>query len=58
MLKHSLCIDPARRVILDRLEDRYQQRFVHHWDFVRFAEEKKLGLDFRTPPRRPEMPAR
>jgi hypothetical protein len=58
MLKHPLCVGQARRIILDRLEDRYQQRFFDQWDFVRFAEKNKLGLDFRTPPGRPEMPAR
>jgi hypothetical protein len=58
LLKHPLCAGPARRVILDLLEDRYQQRFVDHWDFVRYAEKQRLGLDFTTPPRRPEPAAR
>jgi hypothetical protein len=30
------------------------RRFVNHWAFVRYATEKKLDLDFTTPPRRPQ----
>jgi hypothetical protein len=53
LLKHPTCIGPARRVILDRLEDRYRRKFADHWEFVRFAQEQKLGLDFTSPPKRP-----
>jgi hypothetical protein len=37
----------------DRMGNRYGRRFVNRWAFVRFAEEQKLGLDFTTPPERP-----
>jgi hypothetical protein len=42
----------ARRVILDAREHRYRQRFRDQWDFVRFAQEQKLGLDFTRGPKR------
>jgi tRNA A-37 threonylcarbamoyl transferase component Bud32 len=53
VLKQPTCFGQARRVILDRLETRYRQKFNDHWDFVRFAEDRKLGLDLTSPPRRP-----
>jgi hypothetical protein len=52
VLKQPTCIGPARRVILDQLENRYQRKFSDHWAFVRFAQEQNLGLDFTTPPQR------
>jgi hypothetical protein len=52
LLKQPTCIGQARRVILDRLEDRYRRKFADHWEFVRFAQEQKLGLDSTTPPKR------
>ena len=48
------CFGAARRVVLDHLGNRYGRRFVNHWAFVRFAREQGLGLDFTTPPKRPE----
>src|SRR5262249_22713627 len=57
LLKHPLCVGEAGRVILDRLEDRYGRTFADQWEFVRFATEQRLGLDFTSPPQRPE-PAR
>src|SRR5262249_26778029 len=57
LLKHPLCMDQARRVVLDQLETRYRRTFADHWEFVRFAQQQNLGLDFTTPPRRPEAPA-
>jgi tRNA A-37 threonylcarbamoyl transferase component Bud32 len=60
LLKHPLCVDEARRAVLDQLENRYRRKFADHWEFVRFARaqdlERKLGLNFTTPPRRPEAP--
>jgi serine/threonine-protein kinase len=53
LLKEPLCVAEARRVILDQLEARYNRKFIDHWDFVRYAEEQKLGLDFSSPPKRP-----
>jgi hypothetical protein len=54
LLKMPTCIGAARRVVLDHLGNRYGRRFVNHWAFVRYATEKKLDLDFTTPPRRPQ----
>jgi hypothetical protein len=54
LLKSPFCVDPARRVVLGQLERRYRRQFADHWEFVRFATEQRLGLDFTTPPRRPE----
>src|SRR5262249_41971642 len=56
LLKQPTCIGRARRLILDQLENRYRQKFTDHWDFVRFAEKQKLGLDLTSPPRRPTGP--
>ena len=53
LLKMPTCFGNARRLVLDHLGNRYRRRFVNHWAFVRFAEEQKLGLDFTTPPKRP-----
>jgi hypothetical protein len=57
LLKHPLFVDRARRVVLDQLGTRYGRTFADPWEFVRFAQEQNLGLDFTTPPRRPESPA-
>jgi hypothetical protein len=54
LLKMPTCVGPARRVVLDHLGNRYQRPFADVWEFVRFAEEQKLGLDFTSPPQRPE----
>jgi hypothetical protein len=53
LLKGPLCVGPARRVVLDILQQHHQRAFIDQWDFVRFAEVKKLSLDFTSPPRRP-----
>jgi hypothetical protein len=50
LLKQSLCVGEARRAVLDALGTRYHRHFTDQWDFVHFAEEQKLGLDFTTPP--------
>jgi hypothetical protein len=52
LLKQPLCVGPARRAVLDQLEYRYQRKFADHWEFVRFARQKNLGLDFTSPPKR------
>ncbi len=54
LLKMPTCFGEDRRVVLDHLGNRYGRRFVNHWAFVRFAQEQKLGLDFTTPPKRPD----
>ncbi len=48
------CIGEVRRVILNLLSNRYRRRFDTHWDFVRYARQQELSLDFTTPPKRPE----
>jgi hypothetical protein len=54
LLKMPTCVRDVRRVILDQLGDRYGRRFETHWDFVRYAQEQNLNLDFTTPPQRPD----
>jgi len=54
LLKMPTCIGEARRVILDQLGNRYHRTFADVWQFVHYAEEQKLGLDFASPPRKPE----
>jgi hypothetical protein len=53
LLKHPLCVGPARRVVLDQLQRRYGQPFADQWDFVRFARRHQPDLDLTSPPRRP-----
>jgi hypothetical protein len=53
LLKLPLCVGPARRAVLDQLGWQHQRTFADQWEFVRYAEERKLGLDFTSPPRRP-----
>jgi hypothetical protein len=54
LLKMPTCFGEDRRIVLDHLGNRFRHRFINHWAFVRFATEQKLGLDFTTPPRRPD----
>jgi predicted Ser/Thr protein kinase len=54
LLKDPFCVNQARRVVLKQLERRYRRTFADHWEFVRFAQQQNLGLDFTTPPRRTE----
>jgi hypothetical protein len=53
LLKMPTCVREVRRVILDQLGNRYGRRFDTHWDFVRYAQQQRLKLDFTTPPKRP-----
>jgi hypothetical protein len=50
VLKHPLCVGEARRLVLDQLQRHYHRPFADQWDFVRFAEENKIGLDLASPP--------
>jgi hypothetical protein len=43
--------------VLEQPENRQRRPFADPWEFVRFARAQNLGLDFTTPPRRPEAPA-
>ena len=54
LLKMPTCVGEARRVVLDHLGNRYQRPFADPWEFVRFAKEQRLDLDFTSPPQRPE----
>ncbi|HVS39241.1 MAG TPA: hypothetical protein VMS17_27035 [Gemmataceae bacterium] len=42
----------ARRVVLDQLGSRRRRIFADVWEFVRFAKEQNLDLDFITPPQK------
>ena len=57
LLKYPLCVGEVRRVVLDQLQRHYDRPFADQWEFVRFAEERKLGLDLISPPGRPETVA-
>ncbi len=48
------CVGDGRRVVFDHLGNRYRRRFETHWDLIRYAQEQNLGLDFTTPPKRPD----
>ncbi len=52
LLKLPFCVGSARRTILDQLELRHRRKFVDQWEFVRFAEERRIRLDFTSPPQR------
>ncbi len=56
LLKYPTCIGPARQVVLKHLGNRYGRSFANHWEFVRYAEDHHLGLDFTGPPKRPTRP--
>jgi hypothetical protein len=50
------CFGEARWVVLKHLGNRYGRTFANHWEFVRYAKEQHLDLDFTTPPKRPGTP--
>jgi tRNA A-37 threonylcarbamoyl transferase component Bud32 len=54
LLKRPGFVGPARRAVLDLLGNRYHRTFADQWEFVRYAKEQHLDLDFTTPPQRPE----
>jgi hypothetical protein len=55
LLKMPAGTGPIRRLILDQFGNRYRRTFRDVWEFVRFAQESRLGLDFTTPPKRPDL---
>jgi hypothetical protein len=57
LLKMPPCIGEPRRIILEHLGNRYRRTFGAPWEFVRFAKEQNLNLDFTSPPQRPGSPA-
>jgi hypothetical protein len=52
LLKNPLCVGEARRVVLDVLGTIHKRHFADQWEFVHFAQEQNLGLDFSSPPQR------
>jgi hypothetical protein len=58
LLKMPSCFGEARRIVLGQLGNRYRHSFRDPWEFVRFAREQHLDLDFTTPPQRPELATR
>jgi hypothetical protein len=54
LLKHPLCVGPARRAVLDHLGMDHGRAFADHWEFVRYSQEQHLDLDFTTQPQPPE----
>jgi hypothetical protein len=54
LLKLPTCTGEARRLVLDQLGNRYHRTYADVWEFVGFAQEQRLDLDFTTPPQRPE----
>ena len=50
LLKMPTCIRDPKRIILSQLENRFGEKFHNHWDFVRYAKEKNLDLNFNSPP--------
>jgi hypothetical protein len=54
LLKMPTCFGDVRKVVLKHLGHRYGRTFANHWEFVRYAQEQGLDIDFTTPPRRSE----
>jgi hypothetical protein len=54
LLKTPPFVGEARRVVLDQVGNRYHRPFADVWEFVRFAKEQDLDLDFTTPPQGPQ----
>jgi serine/threonine protein kinase len=52
LLKMPTVFGADRKVILAHLGNRYGRSFRNHWEFVRYAKENGLDLDFTTPPKR------
>jgi tRNA A-37 threonylcarbamoyl transferase component Bud32 len=56
LLKLPLCVGTPRRIILEQLQQHYKRPFADQWEFVQFAEDQKLALDFARP--QPTTPAK
>jgi hypothetical protein len=50
LLRHPLCLGPARTAVLEQLARHYHRPFADVWAFVEFAEAGNLGLGLRAPP--------
>jgi hypothetical protein len=55
LLKHPCCTGEPRRLVLDQLARYYHRAFADQWDFVDYVRQRKLRLDFTTPPARSRM---
>lgn len=53
-LKMPPFVGLIRRLVLDHLGNSYHRTFADQWDFVRFAREQRIKLDFVSLPQRPE----
>jgi hypothetical protein len=53
LLKKPTCFGESRTAVPTHLGNRYGRRLGNHWEFVRYAREDNLGLDFTTPPGAP-----
>jgi len=53
-VRHGSRSSVTRPVHCRELSNRYGRRFDRHWDFVRYAQQRGLNLDFTTPPKRPD----
>ena len=56
LLKHPFCVGRIREVVLQQLSNRYHRPFATVWEFVAFAREQQLDLDFTTSPQRVQTP--
>jgi hypothetical protein len=54
--KMPTCGGRHREVTLGHLGNCYHCTFANHSEFVRYAQEHHLDLDFTTPPKRPPRP--
>lgn len=55
-LRRPIGVGPRRRAILDVLGMKHRRRLRDQWDYVRFAQERKMKLDFTAGPKR-KLPA-
>jgi hypothetical protein len=55
LLKNPICVGLAQSIILEQLQQKHRVVFADQWAFIRFVQEKKMGLDFVTPPNPPVL---
>jgi len=58
LLKMPTCVGPVQRVVLDHLGNRFDHSFRDPWEFVTFANDRGLELDWLSPPQRLELAPR
>jgi hypothetical protein len=47
---------PIRKLVYTHFGNYLGCTFANQWDFVRYAKEQRLDLDFTTPPKHPARP--